>query len=82
MSFDDLPREIVQRCVEYLPFEVVSGDLKAVSKATRGVARRALTRGRWRPIRYDWEDRAKADKFFFEMRAWMHYYGYESDHDY
>ena len=30
----------------------------------------------------DWEDCAKADKFFFEMRAWMHYYGYESDHDY
>jgi hypothetical protein len=52
MSFDDLPREIVQRCAEYLPFEVVSGDLKAVSKATRGVARRALTCGRWRPIRY------------------------------
>ena len=30
----------------------MSGELKAVSKATRGVARRALTRGRWKPIRY------------------------------
>ena len=47
MSFDSLPPEIAQRCVEFLPFDLVSGDLKAVSKATRGVARRALTRGRW-----------------------------------
>ena len=51
-SFDALPPEIVQKCVEFLDFDLVSGDLKAVSKATRGVARRALTRGRWKPIRY------------------------------
>ena len=51
-SFDSLPPEIVQKCVEFLDFDFVSGDLKAVSKATRGVARRALTRGRWKPIRY------------------------------
>ena len=51
-SFDALPTEIVQKCVEFLDFDLVSGDLKAVSKATRGVARRALTRGRWKPVRY------------------------------
>ena len=50
--FESLPPEIVQKCVEFLDFDLVSGDLKAVSKATRGVARRALTRGRWKPIRY------------------------------
>ena len=50
--FDALPPEMVQKCVEFLDFDLVSGDLKAVSKATRGVARRALTRGRWKPIRY------------------------------
>ena len=51
-SFDALPPEIVQKCVEFLDFDLVSGDLKAVSKATLVVARRALTRGRWRPFRY------------------------------
>jgi len=50
-SFEALPPEMVQKCVEFLDFDLVSGDLKAVSKATRGVARRALTRGRWKPIR-------------------------------
>ena len=51
-SFDALPPEIMQKCVEFLDFDLVSGDMKAVSKATRGVARRALTRGRWKPFRY------------------------------
>ena len=51
-SFDALPPEIAQKCVEFLDFDFVSGELKGVSKATRGVARRALTRGRWKPIRY------------------------------
>ena len=51
-SFDALPPEIAQKCVEFLDFDCVSGDLKGVSKATRGVARRALTRGRWKPFRY------------------------------
>ena len=30
-SFDALPPEIVQKCVEFLDFDLVSGDLKAVS---------------------------------------------------
>ena len=51
-TFESLPPEIMQKCVEFLDFDLVSGDLKAVSKATRGVARRALTRGRWKPIRF------------------------------
>ena len=51
-TFESLPPEMVQKCVEFLDFDLVSGDLKAVSKATRGVARRALTRGRWKPIRF------------------------------
>ena len=51
-SFDALPPEIVQKCVEFLDFDLVSGHLKGVSKATRGAARNALTRGRWRTIRY------------------------------
>ena len=38
-SFNILPPEIVQKCVEFLDFDLVSGDLKAVSKATRGVPR-------------------------------------------
>ena len=51
-TFESLPPEIVQKCVEFLDFDFVSGELKAVSKATRGVARGALTRGRWKPFRY------------------------------
>ena len=47
-----LPPEMVQKCVEFLPFAEVHAEIKQVSKATRNVARRALTRGRWKPIRY------------------------------
>ena len=50
--FDSLPAEITQKCVQFLPFDVVTGELKAVSKEIRGLARRELTRGRWKPIRY------------------------------
>ena len=51
-SFDSLPPEVAQRCVEFLPFAEVHAEIKQVSKATRKVARRALTRGRWKPIRF------------------------------
>ena len=50
--FESLPPEMVQKCVEFLPFPEVHAEIKQVSKATRTVARRALTRGRWKPIRY------------------------------
>ena len=50
-SFDILPPEVVQKCVEFLPFAEVHAEIKQVSKATRKVARRALTRGRWKPLK-------------------------------
>ena len=50
--FESLPPEMVQKCVEFLPFAEVHAEVKQVSKATRKAARRALTRGRWRPFRY------------------------------
>ena len=50
--FESLPPEMVQKCLEFLPFAEVHAEIKQVSKATRKVARRALTRGRWKPIRF------------------------------
>ena len=43
--------DVVQRFVEYLPFDEVT-KTKAVSRPFRTAARRALTRGRWRPLRF------------------------------
>jgi hypothetical protein len=46
---------ILQRVVEFLPIEQLykekSHTVKAVSRAWRTAARRALTRGRWKPLR-------------------------------
>jgi hypothetical protein len=50
-SFGDLPPELVQRVVEFLPCEFVTKEVKSVSKATAAAARTALTKGRWRPIK-------------------------------
>ena len=69
--FESLPPEMVQKCMEFLPFDKliergawaweahsrrrgIDGDrsLKSVSKAVCAAVRRALTKGRWRPIRY------------------------------
>jgi hypothetical protein len=47
-----LPAELVERCLEFLPFEEVHTNVKQVSKVVRSAARRSLTRGRWRPIKY------------------------------
>ena len=47
-----LPPELVERCLEFLPFEEVHTNMKQVSKAITSAARRSLTRGRWRPIKY------------------------------
>ena len=47
-----LPPELVERCLEFLPFEEVHTNVKQVSKVMRSAARRSLTRGRWRPIKY------------------------------
>ena len=43
--------DVVQRFVEYLPFDEVT-KIKAVARPFRTAARRALTRGRWRPLRF------------------------------
>ena len=43
--------DVVQRFVEYLPFDEVT-EIKAVARPFRTAARRALTRGRWRPLRF------------------------------
>ena len=46
---------ILQRVAEFLPIEQLykekSHTVKAVSRAWRTAARRALTRGRWKPLR-------------------------------
>ena len=47
-----LPPELVERCLEFLPFEEVHTNVNQVSKEVRLAARRSLTRGRWRPIKY------------------------------
>ena len=54
-SFGDLPTEIAQKCVEFLEFGHLKGsvtEVKSVSRGLRRAARWALTRGRWRPIRF------------------------------
>ena len=45
-----LPQELQIRCVEFLALGDAASLAKQISKGTRGAARRALTRGRWRPV--------------------------------
>ena len=45
-----LPREVLARCLEFLPFDQAL-EAKQVSKVVRSAARRALT-GRWRSIMF------------------------------
>ena len=54
-SFESLPTEVAQKCVEFLAFGEVTEwptEVKSVSRGLRKAARWALTRGRWRPIRF------------------------------
>ena len=54
-SFENLPTEIAQKCVEFLEFGGLKGsaiEVKSVSRCLRKAARWALTRGRWKPIRF------------------------------
>ena len=74
-SFDALPPEIVQKCVEFLDFDLVGGDLKAVSKATRGVSGYdndiEMYFGGAALWSLSWVDRTKAGAFMAEMeRIW------------
>ena len=45
-----LPQELQIRCVEFLALGDAASLAKQISKGTRAAARRALTRGRWRPV--------------------------------
>ena len=45
-----LPQELQIRCVEFLALGDAASLAKQLSKGTRAAARRALTRGRWRPV--------------------------------
>ena len=49
-GFGALPQELQIRCVEFLALGDAASLAKQLSKGTRGAARRALTRGRWRPV--------------------------------
>ena len=49
-GFSALPQELQIRCVEFLVLGDAASLAKQISKGTRGAARRALTRGRWRPV--------------------------------
>ena len=46
-----LPREVLARCIEFLPFDHALV-IKQVSKELRSAARRAIAHGRWRPIKF------------------------------
>ena len=46
-----LPREVLARCIEFLPFDEAL-EMKQVSKEVRSAARRAIARGRWRPVKF------------------------------
>ena len=48
--FGALPQELQIRCVEFLALGDAASLAKQLSKVTRAAARRALTRGRWRPV--------------------------------
>lgn len=48
--FVALPQELQIRCVEFLALGDAASLAKQLSKGTRVAARRALTRGRWRPV--------------------------------
>ena len=49
-GFCALPQELQIRCVEFLALGDAASLAKQLSKGTRSAARRALTRGRWRPV--------------------------------
>ena len=47
-----LPRELLQRSLEFLPVREVYCEAQLISSEFLSASRRALTRGRWRPIRF------------------------------
>ena len=48
---DALPVDVLTKCLDFVPFNEVHTTAKQVSGVLRSAARRALTRGRWRPLK-------------------------------
>ena len=67
-SLSNLPVDLAARCLEFSKFDEVHENAKQVSKALRSAARRALTRGRWRPMKlFSEESQAHASEIVREM---------------
>ena len=48
---DALPVDVLTKCLDFVPFNEVHTTAKQVSRSLRSAARRALTKGRWRPLK-------------------------------
>ena len=48
---DALAVDVLTKCLEFVPFDEVHTTVKELSRGLRSAARRALTRGRWRPLK-------------------------------
>ena len=48
---DALAVDVLTKCLEFVPFDEVHTTAKELSRGLRSAARRALTRGRWRPLK-------------------------------
>ena len=48
---DALPADVLTKCLAFVPFDEVHTTVKRVSRGLRSAARRALTKGRWRPLK-------------------------------
>ena len=49
---DGLAVDVLTKVMEFVPFEEVHTTVKRVSRGLRSAARRALTKGRWRPLKF------------------------------
>jgi len=49
---DALPADVLTKCLDFVPFYEVHTTAKQVSRSLRSAARRALTKGRWRPLKF------------------------------
>jgi hypothetical protein len=49
---DALPVDVLTKCLAFVPFDEVHTTAKQVSRGLRSAARRALTKGRWRPLKF------------------------------
>ena len=63
-----LPRELLQRSLEFLPVREVYCEAQLISSEFLSASRRALTRGRWRPMAR-FSDEAEEHRNRFEYGA-------------